>query len=153
MGRLRSEVVPLKGRCFMLRFGLTCTLLGFGFLLGLFWGARADEGTSGAEGYVKIKLDVELRGVLSYTDKAATISISKAWGVWVLDFGEDKEMRAKAKGLNGKTVLVEGSAFLRGVNSETKRNLDPRGPGVRTDSYLDLEPKVAVKSLVVATKE
>lgn len=141
----------------MLRFGLTCTLLGFGLLLGPFWDARAEKGTSGGDGYVKVKVDVELRGVLSCTDKAATISISKKewkdkW-VWELDFGKDKEMRAKAKDLNGKTVLVEGSAVLIGVDSVTKRDLlDPRG-ALRTDSNLDLESKVRVKSLVVATKE
>jgi hypothetical protein len=62
-----------------------------------------------------------------------------------LDLGEEKEMRAKAKGLNGKIVLVKGSAILRGIKSNRwARN---------HESVLDLEPKVAVKSLVAAPKE
>ena len=64
------------------------------------------------DGYVKVKVEVELRGVLSCTKEAATIDKQPKW---VLDFGEDKEMRAKAKSLDGKTVLVKGSAILRGA--------------------------------------
>src|SRR5262249_6782681 len=73
---------------------------------------KANKENAAANSYVKVKVDVELRGVLTCTKKAATISIGKKkdeW-VWVLDFREDKEMRAKAKALDGKTVLVQGSA-------------------------------------------
>jgi hypothetical protein len=127
---------------------------------------KADEAKSPAGGYVKVKLEVELRGVLSCADEAITISIDKK-DKWVLDFGEDKEMREKAKGLDGKTVLVKGSAILRGIQSKSgleyreetqaeraMRKGAAREPhGIRTKSVLDLEPKIAVKSLVAATKE
>jgi hypothetical protein len=100
------------------------------------------------DGYVKVKVEVELRGVLSCTKEAATISIDKQ-PKWVLDFGEDKEMRAQAKSLDGKTVLVKGSAILRGARlGRSRGGLDLRGQ----QCFLDLEPKVAVKSLVAATK-
>ena len=140
----------------MLRLALTCTLLGFAPLLGPFWSVRADEGPSGASGYVKIKVEVELRGVLSCTEKAVTVSIDKE-NKWVLDFGNEKELRAKAKDLNGKTVLVEGSATLRYKTktvTQARRDdrRDNRNDPDLTMSVWDAEPKVAVKSLVAATK-
>jgi hypothetical protein len=108
-----------------------------------------------AENYVKVKVDVELRGVLSCTGEAVTVS-TDAVDRWVLDFGEDREMRATARSLDGKTVVVKGSAILRGIQSTTTRDLISGffgGAGVTTDCVLDLEPKVAVKNLVAATKE
>jgi hypothetical protein len=127
---------------------------------------EAAEEKAAANSYVKVKVEVELRGVLTCTDEAVTISIVTAEEFgrdrfkeikWVLDFGEEKEMRAKAKSLDGKTVLVKGSAILRGIRSETwKGGFDlggRRGGGLETKSVLDLEPRVAVKSLVAATKE
>jgi hypothetical protein len=115
---------------------------------------RADEEKSAANSYVKVKVEVELRGVLTCSKEASTISIGKKHK-WVLDFGEDKEMRAKAKALDGKTVLVQGSANLRGIISETTKELfgGRSGYPLRTKSFLDLEPRVAVKSLVAATKK
>jgi len=79
----------------------------------------------------------------------------------VLDFGEDKEMRTKAKGLDGKMVLVEGSAILQYHALLEEEDIAPRAriprdlmrEQLRTVSVLDLGPKVAVKSLVAATKE
>jgi hypothetical protein len=119
--------------------------------------AAKKAAVAAANSYVKVKVEVELRGVLTCTDEAVTITIvreiislldirnaDEVFGAdrfekvkWVLDFGQDKEMRAKAKALDGKTALVEGTATLRGIRK----------------SFLDLEPKVAVKSLVAATKE
>jgi membrane protein involved in colicin uptake len=115
---------------------------------------KAAEKKAAANSYVKVKVDVELRGVLSYTEEAVTIRIGEK-DKWVLDFGADKEMRAKAKGLDGKTVLVEGSAILRSIRTPKKRGgeLDPREMTRGEEAFLDLEPKVAVKSLVAATKE
>jgi hypothetical protein len=136
---------------------------------------KALQKKSVANSYVKIKVEVELQGVLACTDEAANIAINKkdewVWEapgfregdpsagipigkkkekwVWVLDFGEDKEMRAKARALDGKAVLVEGSAILRGIQSDTERKFEIWV----TKSFLDLEPKVAVKRLVAATKE
>jgi hypothetical protein len=113
--------------------------------------------------YVKIKVEVELRGVLSCTEEAVTISTDKETK-WVLEFGEDKEMRAKAKRLNGKTVVVEGIGLLeyqkRGVQQQQKKKLDPSDSlddairtGIDSVSVLDLGPKVRVKSLAAASEE
>ncbi len=124
-----------------------------------------------ANSYVKVKVEVELRGVLTCTDEAATLSIvtdpftevrrlhdfaefKEVEVKWLLDFGAEKESRAKAKALDGKTVLVTGSAILRGVKSETvKPEVANREGRIVTRSVLDLEPKVVVKCLVAATKE
>jgi colicin import membrane protein len=128
--------------------------------------------------YVKVKVEVELRGVLTYTDEQITLSVVTPEAKkdqfeevkWVLDFGDEKEMRGKAKGLDGKAVLVTGSAILRGIKSETVKEWERPGGGrpmfdqtgrpvlgtvekLVTRSVLDLEPKVAVKSLVAATKD
>ena len=51
---------------------------------------KAAPEKAAADSYVKIKVEVELRGVLTYTEKAATISIDKIHK-WELDFGEDNE--------------------------------------------------------------
>jgi hypothetical protein len=103
---------------------------------------------------IKVKVEVELRGVLCCAGDAATISIDEEHK-WVLDFGADKEIRAKAKGLDGKTVLLKGNATLRGIRSTTSvpyaGAANARDVVVR--SYLDLEPKVAVKSLVAVTEK
>jgi hypothetical protein len=113
----------------------------------------AAEEKAAAKSYVKIMVEVELRGVLSCTEKAATVSIGERnVQVWVLDFGENKEMRAKAKPLDGKTVLVKGTAILHEtvtVDADRRRGgFSPLGT-----AFLDLEPNVAVKSLVAATKK
>ena len=121
---------------------------------------------SGTDGYVKIKVEVELRGVLSCTEEAVTISTDKETK-WVLEFGEDKEMRAKAKRLNGKIVVVEGIGVLeyqkRAVQrAGQKKLLDPRASlddavkgrdSIDPISVLDLGPKVRVKSLAAASGE
>jgi hypothetical protein len=117
---------------------------------------KADEDDAAANSYVKVNVDVELRGVLTCTEEPATISIGqkKDKRVWVLYLGEDKEMRAKAKALHGKTVLVQGIANLRGVISKTKKDFfGGRSGDYSTESFLDLEPAVAVKRLVAATKK
>ena len=116
--------------------------------------------------YVKIKVEVELRGVLSCTEKAVTIA-TDGKTEWVLEFGEDKEMRAKATKLNGKTVVVEGIGVLeyqkRAVQrAGQKKLLDPRASlddavkgrdSIDPISVLDLGPKVRVKSLAAASGE
>jgi hypothetical protein len=127
---------------------------------------KAAEEKAAANGYVKIKVEVELRGVLSCTEEGAIISVDKEHGWvfdfgkgekkygWELDFGEDKEMRAKAKALDGKTVLVEGSAILQYQKGTVESGpFSGRRGGDMTVSVLDLGPKVAVKSLVAAPKE
>ena len=126
-----------------------------------------------ANTYFKVKVEVELCGVLTSTDEGATVStVTHVFGTdqleedtWVLDFSEEKAIRAKARSLDGETVLVRGSAILRGIKSKTETSYDPESkrtrigkPGlpdlrVATKSVLDLEPKVTVKSLVAATKK
>lgn len=91
---------------------------------------------------VRIKVEVELRGTLSYTEQEVTLSLGKTRAsLWVLEFGDNQEMRAKAKGLDRKAVLVNGSAVLRGIRQ------------LGSKSTLDLERKVTVKSLVMAVEE
>ena len=112
---------------------------------------KTGEDKAAANGYVKV--EVELCGVLTCTEEAATLSIDKEHK-WVLDFGEDKEMRAKAKGLDGKKVLVEGSAILQYETQPVTPGLfDRRRNDNMTVSVLDLGPKIVVKRLVAATKE
>jgi hypothetical protein len=76
-------------------------------------------------------------------------------------------MRAKAKRLNGKTVVVEGIGLLeyqkRAVQQQQKKKmLDPRASlddavkgrdSIEPISVLDLGPKVRVKSLAAASGE
>jgi hypothetical protein len=133
---------------------------------------RAAEEKAAADSYVTLRVEVELRGVLSCTDEAASVSIVTHGAdqgqftkvEWVLDFGEAKDLHTKAKSLHGKTVLVKGSAILRGIASATTRVRENRSSGasirdltegttVVTKSVLDVEPKVALKSLVQAMKE
>jgi hypothetical protein len=118
---------------------------------------RAAQEKAAANSSVKMTVEVELRGVLTFTDKAVTISItyqlyrdSFQEDKWVLDFGENKESYSQARGLSGKTVLVKGSAALQ---YKRTRIGDPRARGSEELYLLDVEQKVAVKSLVTATKE
>jgi hypothetical protein len=110
---------------------------------------KADEGEAADRGYFKIRVEVELRGVLTCAEKEATIATDRRQE-WVLEFGGDKEMRTKAKGLDGKTVLVKGSAIIR---YDPERAELARKLGAKTRSAWNPEPTVAVKSLVAATKE
>jgi hypothetical protein len=139
---------------------------------------KAAQKRAAADSFVKVRVEVELRGVLASTDEAVTITVVTPFGPdefkevkWVLDFSDEKELRARAKSVDGKSVLVKGTAVLRGIESLAeleyrKVDQDPeealrRGPirrgegpsGIRMKSVIDLEPKIAVKSLVVVTKE
>jgi hypothetical protein len=119
---------------------------------------RAAQVKAAADNYAKIKVEVELRGVLSYADNRVAIREDE----WVLDFGDNKEMDAKAKGLDGKTVLVIGSAIMHYETRETRVIRSQRlklgniGDPPREREFIsvwDVERIVAVKSLVAATKE
>jgi hypothetical protein len=127
---------------------------------------KADDGKAAADGYVAVKVEVELRGVLTYEKEGeATIVVKELHGhglktrnpwveerSFVLDFGKDKEMDAKAKEFDGKTVLVEGSAFLRygQLPVEASRRFDIAGESEGVLA-LDLCARVTVKNLVAAT--
>jgi hypothetical protein len=122
---------------------------------------------------VKVKLEVEVRGTLSFTEKEVTVSVEETefspanfTGVkterkWVLDLDTAKGLRKKAKGLHGKAVVVKGKAVLLGARSETFKykgaipaiymNPALKAPDmVGTKTTLDLEHKVEVTSLTAA---
>jgi hypothetical protein len=135
---------------------------------------KAAEDKAAANSYIKVNYELELRGVLSFTEKAVTITTTNRNGnrtgpayfetKWVLDFGADKEMHAKAKGLDGKTVLANGSTMLAQEIlwvATGYRHYFPPGRNelpALTGEYLltssiGPEPKFRVKSLEAATKE
>lgn len=123
---------------------------------------------------VKVRVDVELRGVLTFAQKEVTILVQEPEfkadilvhvpkeRKWVLDLGETKELREKAKSLHGKTVIIKGSAVLLGVKTHTFQykgavpaiyiNPPITPPDlIGTRSVLDLEHKAVVKSLMEAS--
>ncbi len=85
------------------------------------------------EGYVKVRVEVETRGVLKVTDKAAAVLTRYRYydqrddakeqplaeGVppyrLELDFARNPELRELAKALDGKEVVVTGLSELRPV--------------------------------------
>jgi hypothetical protein len=116
---------------------------------------------------VKVKVEVELRGVLSFTEKDITIVVQESEfdprllaevqkaRTWTLDLGDAKDLRAKVKSLDKKTVVVTGSARLLGISTQTFHykggvplTIADKAPDmVGTRSALDLEHRVQVKSL------
>jgi hypothetical protein len=82
------------------------------------------------DSYVKVRVEVELRGVLSHTDKATTVTarypVFELWNnakelpdaaatPFSLDFDRAKDLRELAQALNGKEVVVTGMSELRMV--------------------------------------
>ena len=80
--------------------------------------------------YVKVRVELEVRGVLSYTDKATTVAarypVFELWNdakelpdtpatLFSLDFDRAKDLRELAQALNGKEVVVTGMSELRMV--------------------------------------
>jgi hypothetical protein len=80
--------------------------------------------------YVKVRVEVEVRGVLSYTEKATTVTarypVFELWNdakelpdtaatLVALDFDRAKDLRELARALNGKEVVVTGMSELRMV--------------------------------------
>jgi hypothetical protein len=89
------------------------------------------------DSYVKVRVEVEVRGVLSHTDKATTVTarypVFELWDnakelpdaaatPFSLDFDRAKDLRELAQALNGKEVVVTGMSELRMV-------APPRLPG------------------------
>lgn len=80
-------------------------------------------------GYVKVRVEVEIRGTLKYTDKAVTVrapsttyslsddkkAVASGDWDWPLDFDRAKDLRELAKALDGKEVVVTGLNELRAV--------------------------------------
>jgi hypothetical protein len=130
-------------------------------------------GVKSPASYVKVKLEVELRGVLSFANKEVTIRVQESEfdpGLlaevqkerkWTLDLGRSKGLLDKAKGLDGKIVIVKGSATLLGINTQTLRYkggvplicADKAPDLTGTRAVLNLEHKVEVRSLTRAPKD
>jgi hypothetical protein len=84
---------------------------------------------------VKVRVEVEVRGILQDTDKGAAVTArdqtfnlfndaeeitdSSRATAYVLDFTRAKDLRELAKVLNGKEVVVTGMSELRQVNQKT----------------------------------
>ena len=95
------------------------------------------------ESYVKVRVEIEVRGVLAASDKTVTVAARdrvynlfsdaeelQREGVpattYTLDFVRSKDLRELAKALDGKEVVVTGM-------SELRRVIDlPRRPGGTT---------------------
>lgn len=87
------------------------------------------------DSYVKVRVEVELRGVLWDTDKGATVTArdrlynlfndaeeitrSSRGTDYALDFARAKDLRELAKVLSGKEVVVVGMSELRMVTQIT----------------------------------
>jgi hypothetical protein len=122
--------------------------------------------------YVKLKVEVEICGKLSCTDKGVTVTVSERDyssgflaekdAAWELDLSGAKELLQKAKDLHGKPVVVQGVSVLLGVGTQTRKVLTgcatppptpvspPPPPPVETEvSYpvLVVEHKVKVTTL------
>src|SRR5262249_13398883 len=143
--------------------------------------ALADSDTATAAqpaSYVKLKVEVEVCGKLSYTDKGVTVTVSERDyssgflaekdAAWELDLSGAKELLQKAKDLHGKPVVVKGVSVLLGVGTQTRKVLTgsttppptpaspPPPPPVETEvSYpvLIVEHKVKVTTLEAAAQK
>jgi hypothetical protein len=93
---------------------------------------------------VKLRLEIEIRGLLSVTDKAATITNKETVyeyqpnlglqsrqedKVWVLEL--DENLKKIAKALHGKEIEVTGKCLVLGVKSwaDTAKTPAPVGTG------------------------
>ena len=89
------------------------------------------------ESYVKVRVEVEVRGVLSATEKSVTVAArDRVYNlfsdaeeipregvpatVYTLDFVRAKDLRELAKALDGKEVVVTGMSELRTVVQPTR---------------------------------
>lgn len=92
------------------------------------------------ESYFKVRVEVEVRGVLNFSDKATTVTArypifelgndnnelpDARTTQFTLDFDRTKDLREVAKTLNGKEVVITGLSELRMV-------APPRRPGGET---------------------
>jgi len=83
------------------------------------------------DSYVKVRVEVEVRGVLTYTDKAVTVTArdrvyalyddarelpdGASATAYTLDFARAKELRELARAFDGKEVVATGMSELRMV--------------------------------------
>lgn len=112
----------------------TESLFSLGLILAAVAPLAADEKKDvlpSKESYVKVRVEVEIRGVLRETDKGVTVvahdRVYKLYNdaeeienpsratPYTLDFAAAKDLRELAKVLNGKEVVVAGKSELRAV--------------------------------------
>jgi hypothetical protein len=88
------------------------------------------------DSYVKVRVEVEVRGILRVTDMGATVTARDRMydrfndaeeitdegraTVYTLDFTRAKDQRELATVLNGKEVVVTGMSELRMVNQKVR---------------------------------
>jgi hypothetical protein len=120
---------------------------------------------------VLLKTEVEIRGVLSATETGVTVTVREEsvkdtiWttgeeAVWQLDLGGVGELQKKVRALNGKQVVVTGTARLLGVRTVTYKtlqqpayeSLQPSRPQLGSQSVLVVEHKIKVGTLQAAGK-
>jgi hypothetical protein len=105
--------------------------------------AEEPEPQPSKESYFKVRVEVEVRGILAVTEKGATISTrSRIYdhakdsqvieggehvAAYPLDFSRDQSLRELAKALSGKEVVLGGLGELRPVMQQVHR-----GPGGNT---------------------
>jgi hypothetical protein len=155
-----SEVTAMLPKCFLL-------VVLFPLLtLPATAGAQAGKPKTPA-GSIKIKVDVEIEGVLTLKGQEFSILVGKAEYAppffsgqeveqrWVLDFTAAKELTPLARELVGKVVAVHGKCVLQGISTFSAPKPSPvPGPGsphvdFGTYALLNLEKKVTVQSLTV----
>lgn len=88
------------------------------------------------DSYVKVRVEVEIRGILRVTDKGAAVTARDRLynrfndaeeitdetraTVHTLDFARAKDLRELAKVLNGKEVVATGMSEMRMVNQKVQ---------------------------------
>jgi hypothetical protein len=114
---------------------------------------------------VVLRLEVHVRGVLSVTDQAITLTAAEdvldphgTWRreerVWVLEFADGKKLRKQAQQLHQKVVQVEGTCRILGVRTlpyQRQLTLTVNPPRYATEtgitSMLEVDRHVRVTTL------
>ena len=123
------------------------------------------------DSYVKVRVEVEVRGVLSHTDKATTVTARfPVFALWddakelpdaaatsyALDFARAKDLSELAKALNGKEVVATGMSELRMVTpprrSGGETGVGGGSPGAFSAPTWSLQRTVLVTGLKSAGK-
>jgi hypothetical protein len=143
----RGVALDSKGTCLRERRVTmrSALLLSLGLALLVATANHADDKTSkedpkqapqqSKDSYVKVRVEVEVRGVLSHTEKATTVTarypVFELWNdakeladaaatPFSLDFDRARDLRELAKVLSGKEVVVTGMCELRMVTQQAR---------------------------------
>jgi hypothetical protein len=97
---------------------------------------KKKEAQPSKDSYVKVRVEVEVRGILQVTDKGATVTARDRLynlfndaeeitdparaTVYTLDFTRAKDLRKRAKVLSAKEVVVTGMSELRMVTQKAR---------------------------------